>query len=159
MELKVEVKTAGWQKKINRLSRLPEHLRILTEHITMLGLQNLKLLTPRSQNPGRHLADMWDADIKVKGSSAYIRLYNKDRKRLNIIRHLEYGTRAHAIPTEKMPPGRWMRFEWLGRIVFAKQVMNPGTKAHHMIRDTRKYLTHIWKEVKDRLVRSLRGAQ
>lgn len=50
--------------------------------------------------------------------------------------YILYGTHAHIIRAIPNRPNAHLRFIAGGRVVFAKQVMHPGTRANNFVRDS-----------------------
>lgn len=131
ISLKVDWKT--WNAKLKKLNDLPKHMAVMSKSLTIFGVERLKRETPRSKSSGAHLADAWEFAIKGLGL-VYVQIYNSMRDKEDVLRILEFGSQQHAIePKEKT----WLRFEWRGKIVFAKHVEHPGTRDYAMISQTR----------------------
>jgi hypothetical protein len=50
--------------------------------------------------------------------------------------YILYGTRAHAIRAIPNRPNAHLRFVTGGRVVFAREVWHPGTRANNFVRDS-----------------------
>jgi len=147
ISFRVDWKT--WNAKLAKLKGLPKHMQVMAKSVTIFGVETLKKTTPRSKTPGDHLADAWTYQIKGL-SPIRIQIYNAQRARELVLRILEYGSEPHEIT----PRAReWMRFEWRGRLCFAKHVEHPGTPAYHMISQTRYDLEARIQSLKGMLVR------
>lgn len=131
ISFKVDWKT--WNAKLRKLNELPKHMAVLTKSVTIFGIEKLRRATPRSKSAGEHIADAWEFAIRGM-SPIHIQIYNSMRNKEKVLRILEFGSPQHAIePSQKT----WLKFEWRGKIVFAKHVEHPGTRDYAMIAQTR----------------------
>lgn len=104
-----------------------------------------RVLTPRSDGPGPHLADGWVAEPRASGVDIVVRVYNRDPRATQPLRLangatlpytlldvLEYGSSAHVITPSRAP---MLVFFWpkVGRVVRAMRVDHPGTRPYGMI--------------------------
>lgn len=105
-------------------------IRVSMEEIAKKGVSIISDYTPRSDEPGQHIADLWDYKKTRKAASEEFIISNLYPDQ-DILLYLEEGTKAHEIvPRYK----KVLRFEVdSGRVVFAKKVYHPGTRPYKMV--------------------------
>jgi len=162
--LGMKVDWARWDKlsaKFNTF-QFGRHMNVQMKELTAIAIYNLQRLTPRkvwdpleaARGGGQHLADEWTYSIEGT-NPIYIQIYNAVIAKWPVIKYLEFGTRPHAIPLVPKPPGKWLRFMWLGQEIFAKQVHHPGSRAYRMVSITRTDLINRIEYLKRELPREL----
>lgn len=146
VKIAMKVDWARWDRLSGKLNQFAfgQHMKVQLKELTAIAIYNLQRLTPRMawdplssvRGTGQHLADEWTYGIEGT-NPVYIQIYNAVKDKWPVIKYLEFGTRPHAIPLVPKPPGKWLRFMWLGKEVYAKQVHHPGGKAYRMVEITR----------------------
>lgn len=123
----------------------------LTEQALLL----LKRLTPMSEKPGPHLADMWEK-VEKRDVNGWLELVSLTSTTENpdLIWMLEKGTSAHEIFPK--PGTRVLAFEVGGKTVFARHVFHPGTKPYGFISATSAFLEQEIEELKAGIAEGIR---
>lgn len=121
--------------------QLVDDLRSRIEALGDMAAERANDLTPRSDGPGPHIADGWEArEIDSPGALIAVEVSNYDERanepieledgRTTTLLHiLEYGSQAHEI---RPKDAKALRFEVDGETVFTKLVHHPGTKPYAM---------------------------
>lgn len=143
----------GLRGKAAELRRIAATTKaLLTRGVVNIGeaaARRVSELTPRSDGPGPHLADGWRAKVDDGENGITVRVTNEDPRAndpieladgtpapYTLLQILEYGSRPHEIRPAR---GDYLVFfsRLLGRMVYAKSVQHPGTRAYSMVGITR----------------------
>lgn len=109
------------------------YYNVAIQEMAGFGITQLKALTPGSGK----MRDSWKIEYErdVEGKIRKAVLYS-DYEPSEVVGWMEDGTKPHQIMPKT--PEDWLVFYWevLGRVVFAKKVDHPGTKAYKMVEVT-----------------------
>lgn len=85
---------------------------------------------------GRLVATSRKRDGRLGPYRPYIDVIIGRNGETDYLGYILFGTHAHVIRAIPNRPNAHLRFVTNGRVVFAKQVMHPGTRANNFVRDS-----------------------
>lgn len=125
-----------WEAKHKLLrTQLMPFAKITAKQVAEIALGMIKARTPTTKT-GTDIRSMWEMRESRQGTREVFIIQNTYEPNM-VILFFEEGTRPHTIKSK----GTWpLRFQWLGKTVYAHKVSHPGTHAYKMIEQTEHYI-------------------